>query len=90
MRCTFEVLQRSSQNKTNKMKATNSQIKKANKGLNSRGLNMTLLSDGNLHVGIVSILDMRNEDVLNTLNHVRKSIRENNNLNEILWMSFFN
>jgi len=72
------------------MKVTKSQIKKANKGLNSRGLNMTLLSDGNLHVGIVSILDMRNEDVLNTLDHVRKSIRENNNLNEILWMSFFN
>tara|TARA_R110001632_G_scaffold22635_2_gene64846 strand:- start:576 stop:794 length:219 start_codon:yes stop_codon:yes gene_type:complete len=72
------------------MKANKTQIKKANKGLNSRGLNMTLLSDGNLHVGIVSILDMRNEDVLNTLDHVRKSIRENNNLNEILWMSFFN
>ena len=72
------------------MKATKSQIKKANQGLNSRGLNMTKLYDGSLHVGIVSVLDMRNDDVLNTLEHVKKEIRENNNLNEILWMSFFN
>jgi hypothetical protein len=72
------------------MKATKSQIKKANQGLNSIGLNMTKLYDGSLHVGIVSILDMRNDDVLNTLEHVKKEIRENNNLNEILWMSFFN
>jgi hypothetical protein len=61
------------------MKATKSQIKKANQGLNSRGLNMTKLYDGSLH-----------DDVLNTLEHVKKEIRENNNLNEILWMSFFN
>mgnify|MGYP005990978581 CR=1 FL=1 len=72
------------------MKATKSQIKKANKGLNLRGLNMTLLSDGNLHVGIISIFDMKNEKILNTLDHVKKSIRNNNNLNEIIWMSFFN
>jgi len=72
------------------MKSTKSQIKKANKGLNLRGLNMTKLHDGSLHVGIVSVLDMRNDDVLNTLEHVKREIRENNNLNEILWMSFFN
>ena len=77
-------------NKSNTMKATKSQIKKANKGLNLRGLNMTLLSDGNLHVGIISIFDMKNEKILNTLDHVKKSIRNNNNLNEIIWMSFFN
>ena len=72
------------------MKATKSQIKKANKGLNLRGLNMTKLYDGSLHVGIVSILDMRNDNVLNTLEHVNKAIRETDNLNKILWMSFFN
>ena len=71
------------------MKATKSQINKANKGLNSKGLNMTKLYDGSLHVAIVSIFDMKNEEVLNTLDHVNRAIRENDNLNSILWMSFF-
>ncbi len=73
----------------NDMKATKSQINKANKGLNSKGLNMSKLSDGSLHVGIVSIFDMKNEEVLNTLDHVKRAIRETDNLNSILWMSFF-
>ena len=72
------------------MKATKTQINKANKGLNSRGLNMTKLENGTLHVGIVSILDMDNADVLNTLNIVRKELSNTDNLNKILYMNFFN
>ena len=72
------------------MKATKPQIKKANKGLNLRGLNMTKLDNGNLHVGIMSILDMDNNEVITTLNTVRFELSKTNNLNEILYMSFFN
>jgi len=72
------------------MKATKTQINKANKGLNSRGLNMTKLENGTLHVGIVSILDMDNADVLNTLNSVRTELSNTDNLNKILYMNFFN
>jgi|DEB0MinimDraft_12_1074336.scaffolds.fasta_scaffold16042_6 hypothetical protein len=72
------------------MKATKTQINKANKGLNSRGLNMTKLENGALHVGIVSILDMDNADVLNTLNSVRTELSNTDNLNKILYMNFFN
>jgi hypothetical protein len=71
------------------MKTTRSQINKANKGLNSKGLNMTKLDNGTLHVGIISILDMDNEDVLNTLNTVRRELSNTDNLNKILYMSFF-
>tara|TARA_R100000541_G_scaffold57637_1_gene67944 strand:- start:535 stop:753 length:219 start_codon:yes stop_codon:yes gene_type:complete len=72
------------------MKATKTQIKKANKGLNSKGLNMTKLENGTLHVGIVSVLDMDNQEVINTLNAVRFELSKTDNLNKILWMSFFN
>ena len=72
------------------MKFTKTQINKANKGLNSKGLNMTKLSDGSLHVGIISILDMDNQDVINTLNSVRFELSKTDNLNKILYMSFFN
>ena len=72
------------------MKATKTQITKANKGLNSKGLNMTKLENGTLHVGIVSVLDMDNQEVINTLNAVRFELSKTDNLNKILWMSFFN
>ena len=72
------------------MKATKTQINKANKGLNLKGLNLSKLDNGSLHVGIVSVLNMDNENVLNTLNNVRRELYKTKNLNEILWMSFFN
>ena len=72
------------------MKFSNTQIKKANKGLNLRGLNMSKLYDGSLHVGIVSILDMNNQDVLTDLDIVRKELNKTDSLNAILWMWCFN
>jgi len=72
------------------MKATNAQINKANKGLNKKGLNLSKLENGTLHVGIVSILDMDNKDVLNALNSVRFELANTDNLNKILYLSFFN
>ena len=72
------------------MKATKTQINKANKGLNAKGLNMTKLENGTLHVEIVRVLDMDNENLLNTLNTIRYELSKTDNLNKILYMSFFN
>ena len=72
------------------MKATKTQVNKANKGLNAKGLNMTKLDNGSLHVGIISVLDMDNKEVITTLNNVRFELSKTDNLNKILYMSFFN
>tara|TARA_B110000208_G_C11331872_1_gene270275 strand:+ start:217 stop:435 length:219 start_codon:yes stop_codon:yes gene_type:complete len=71
------------------MTATLKQIKKANKKLNTYGLNMSKLDNKEIHVGIISIDDFSNNEVLNMLNTINYEISRNIKFHDIACMSYF-